>query len=1356
MRSLTSSEVSRALGVSSATIQRHARAGKIPYDETPGGHRRFDLEEVRAALKIEAAPPPRPVVVIVTALMEEAQAVRAMSSNWERNRHERTGTRYYTCLLEGRHVGWRVILLQAGQGNLGAAVEATRAIEEFDPALILFVGVAGGIKDDIQRGDVVVADRVCLYQVGKAADEFAARAVTLPTNHALAQLVQEVAMDGISGGEGNLRVHLKPIAAGDQVITSRKSAAYSRIRSVFEDAVAVDMESAGLYEAGHRAGGIPSLAIRGISDSLVNKTAAEDARWQPVAAANASAVARALLEAATPDDINSPSNPQPSDGDGNPMARLPPPTAAAVAKASPSVAERLTRVLGDLGAPPPQRLATAQAVAKATDPGDASAVWEAVAEFAAAHGMHAAGADAFVAAATDGRDRAYLLARAALLLPPAGPEGAARFSACLGEAEAACSSPADRAFVALARAAAANDPEAIISIARPYPPSGGLAEILLSRAHKARGEFTQAIDVLERLLRDHPGSAFLQGGIHLELATLHLARAASKQTSSSAVLDLESALDHALRARDVRRQWLGPSGEAAALAVQARASLRDFRGAVRLAELPPLGEATVAEMECDELASWAVVAALTSGDTVAARRIASRIQDSTERLILDAECSSTEGRSEAAAALFHRAAESDLTSEQRMRVCAGLVDLGEWPVEGFDGLREAQPAAAAMIEARALLHQGDRTAAIRLLRQFDDVMTVMMLVDVYLEAGRRSDAVALLESRAATGRFEFALRLASIKGADGDLEGARLAAQRVISGAPVASSARQQARRMLVDLALRTGDWQEMVREAELAIREGDSDDRLPWAVIGGHFNLADREAAADAMSRYKAQPTSEDEARLAIELIRTSGPCDASSVIRILDIVESFPPSEALTAHAFAALAEVSRELDLPKAVSTRAQDMTEAFFTMWPESELLRRFDIDDLDSFLEHVKGSAPPPEVEDLLEKVIEGQLPYGMLAAVSGRSIASLWITKPIGWVAVGTVSETERQAEEEAAMRSLDSAVVTDSSALYVGLVANNRNSMQLFSQVRLPREVLDDVQQAFDQLKLESTSTMGWDTSADRPTLFEVEDAVAQEWHELARDVLTAAHRCHVVDTPGEISERNRRTALLSSLELARSESLPLWTDDPVMRRAARSVGVAAFGTLDLMRAQVSEGLMTREQYDNGLIALLGARLVDGPWRPDLIATGPPDDRLDLQALALTRPWVWADSDRGLKHYRQWLPTHTTGRQPDRHYVASAALGAARSTAPSDRVGRLASVALVGFVELGLNPISLPDLLAGVRSAAHALGQDDPHLPLMAQIYDLLTRMTDATTAAQQFTLLIGELSPDDRNAALTWMLDQ
>lgn len=53
-RLLTTGQVARALGLQAATVRLYAREHKVPFDSTPGGHRRFNLSEVQIALAIHS------------------------------------------------------------------------------------------------------------------------------------------------------------------------------------------------------------------------------------------------------------------------------------------------------------------------------------------------------------------------------------------------------------------------------------------------------------------------------------------------------------------------------------------------------------------------------------------------------------------------------------------------------------------------------------------------------------------------------------------------------------------------------------------------------------------------------------------------------------------------------------------------------------------------------------------------------------------------------------------------------------------------------------------------------------------------------------------------------------------------------------------------------------------------------------------------------------------------------------------------------------------------------------------------------------------------------------------------------
>ncbi|MBB5083306.1 5'-methylthioadenosine/S-adenosylhomocysteine nucleosidase [Nonomuraea endophytica] len=235
---------------------------------------------------------PRDLVVVLTALPLEADAVRRLMRDVERRVHP-SGTVFSVGELPG--VRTKVVLGITGEGTKEAAVITERAIETFRPAAVLLVGVAGALKDSVGLGDVVVAKRVHCYSGGKeTAETFKSRPRTWDAAHRLLMLTYDLDVDW---PDEPPKVHHKPIASGDTLLTSRRGPLAAMLDERFEDAVAIEMEGAGVAIGAHLRE-TNALAIRGISDRAdEHKQAADAGGSQERAAANAAAFAVALIAA---------------------------------------------------------------------------------------------------------------------------------------------------------------------------------------------------------------------------------------------------------------------------------------------------------------------------------------------------------------------------------------------------------------------------------------------------------------------------------------------------------------------------------------------------------------------------------------------------------------------------------------------------------------------------------------------------------------------------------------------------------------------------------------------------------------------------------------------------------------------------------------------------------------------------------------------------------------------------------------------------------------------------------------------------------------------------------------------------
>jgi nucleoside phosphorylase len=243
-----------------------------------------------------------PCVVILTALSVEFQAVSAHIIPHRKQSLHRTV--YWLGTFPSPGCLWKVSSVEIGPSNAIAAIKTTQAIQDFQPDVVLFVGVAGGLKD-VHIGDVVVARKIYCYESGKDSVTFMPRPElerATPRMESWARSVrnEQLWLDRIKDNStfhspSSPHAYVDAIAAGEKVVNSIDSSTAELLRKQYSDTLALEMEGYGFLRAAYNHPEVDALVIRGISDLLEGKSQADAAHSQEIASNHASAFAFELL-----------------------------------------------------------------------------------------------------------------------------------------------------------------------------------------------------------------------------------------------------------------------------------------------------------------------------------------------------------------------------------------------------------------------------------------------------------------------------------------------------------------------------------------------------------------------------------------------------------------------------------------------------------------------------------------------------------------------------------------------------------------------------------------------------------------------------------------------------------------------------------------------------------------------------------------------------------------------------------------------------------------------------------------------------------------------------------------------------
>jgi len=1372
----------------------------------------------------------------------------------------RTGTRFVVGGVIGEHVDWEVRLAEIGAGNAGAAAEVAVAVEKFRPQLVLFVGVAGGLKPDDQKlGDVIVADRVYNLHSGKhgqgpdGESMLQGRPVSLPCSHRLAQLAREVARSDWQPEDKDTRrlpqAHLKAIVASEAVLADDGSELRRHIALTYNDAAAIDMETYGIYEAARRAE-VAALAIRGLSDFAgAAKQPTEDRVRQPEAAANAAAFAIALLLRADFDDFpggsgGGPPQPDLATGPDELLATLPPtvpPWWRRLRAAAPALAdEALTDLAAHASAPtgwlgrlryrPPRWLREDPA-------GDG---WAVVAAFASGHqSLYATQAydQAASAAAKAGDDAAAAVHRlTAAMSTVHRPAGGAEPDADAPRGEPASVETdglrgrllAEEAHVqpiaSFLLAAVTDDAEATLAAAIPalhalrLDPCVVLSsehETDLAAAEQVRAVFEEleercpgvldclraqvlSILVMLRLVQDDTDSAVriadyartvvpTSSGLLLLGARGRLQRVAGASAVHADDTDLAlpavlAGIEQtALLVRDRRNDWHGPTGDALAIAGRARVQTHDFLGALRLLLPAPRGRASDREAQDPEVREVAALAATMAGETKLAAELAGAVRDPVERHLLRGMALAQEPSMADEAERSYRAAlesAQDDRPDQLVRALIGIVRAGASLDDDAPGgvapyierLRQVDVEAADLVAATAALRSGRSRDALVVARRYPhSSAAVQLAAEAAVASGDAAEAVHVLE-RCGRGRNDNpmliqAMVVAADAGLDQDAE--RLADLLASTGD---TQTRVRALRTKIDLAGRAARWQDVAALCRRLLDETDPDEDQPagrgasyrWALVGAEFNLRQHDRALAALELPEPlHARNRQEALLQLAVLRAALPegDPLLAITRALAVAEEWLEDEEVVAGALtlALIASSHAEIDDPMLIDLRR--LQDNYFTSHPNTSSIQRLDIgEDLDGLISHLEKTLAPgaKELRELVQRVWLGDYPRAIISDATQRSYAELIIKGGTGCVVIaGDGHEDRRKSAARVALAA--GVVVIDTSAVHllgcIGLLPARLPAE--FKQVAFPASLRDDVLAARATLALPSSGSLGWDPVQRRPVLTEFSAELRAAWSAEADVLARRSREFQVVpDLPAAVPQLFDR-----AITLADAMQAAVWADDLALTYAAESMGVSAFGTLDLLHVLVENGAVTEAEADTALTSLMGCRAVDLPVLDRLQDLGRQQEwePTGYPVLLLQRPNSWADPVSAFPRYRDLiraLPKHRLTKVVT-GWAEAAATGLAWASPPGNRVGAVG--ALLAWTVVEVDGALLPALADVARRVQDETAPDGDIFGQMVDIVaDLVTEIAGAAQAGAVMTRLVAPLDPERRTVAMRRFLAQ
>lgn len=685
---------------------------------------------------------------------------------------------------------------------------------------------------------------------------------------------------------------------------------------------------------------------------------------------------------------------------------------------------------------------------------------------------------------------------------------------------------------------------------------------------------------------------------------------------------LERILLSGLAVRDRARGLRLPTGGLVRQAMVAALLLQDVTRAKSLGQAAPLGEATPQEASNQAVVCELALLFARGGEVDAVKQLLGRMETAGSRADVMATLNETLGHGSAAVVLWHMALSADPDISRTSQLCMMLAQYG---VEhgSIARIRQLAPEVAEDIQLTAGLARGSAEALALARRDaLQNPRVAFSLLQFYQRNGDELavDALATQLARQ-SGDSDLWLTAARVSQRAERWVEAIGRAESAIARASDSWGGLGNAYAVLVQGHSSLGNWADAAVAAEELHAHLPGNETALWWIIQCRTNAGQLRKALETWVRGgRPDPVSIDQALNLMHLRQRLGR-EVFGLAEALRLVARWPAEERIHAALISTFAGEVREDEEAGEFS----GFLEKYFDRFPESKLVRRFEVSDAGDFLGSL-GSAlgPVPDLTSLETAVREGKLPLGALQAATGRLFATInaaWFASP----RLSTPLDLENEVAAVAAALAVP--VVMDTTAVFALSLFDDRSSAVLYSLFASPRVVLaqaaDASEAEFDLPSRDSLVPNGGPGPDWVPRRMGDSEMIRQSelQRKMAQWFTRPEHVHHSMtvfkDDLGSTETDVAKDVWLLAADRAIDAGEVLWSDDSVVRALARQGGAQAFGTIALIEWASRTGHLSDAERDVLEAQLLSAGFSGVPFRSRTFALGLQLDGQEPKGLA-------------------------------------------------------------------------------------------------------------------------------------------